>query len=124
MKILSLCFTFFLSLSIYAAETVTGTISEPDNSAINKRDTSVVEMTAEDQSNNPADLKITQKIRAELTKNKSLSTYAKNIKIITNSQTVVLKGPVRTEAEITYIKKSAMAMAPKYKIRNELQITR
>lgn len=128
MKIISFCFaiSFALSLShsVYAAETNVGTITEPDNSGINKRDDSVVEMTAEDQSNNPKALAITRKIRAELNQNKSLSTYAKNIKIITNGKWVILKGPVRSQDEINIINKTAAKMAMDYKIQNELEVTR
>lgn len=94
----------------------------PDNSGVNKRDDSVVELTAEDQSNKPEDLEVTRKIRAALNKNKDLSTYAKNIKIITVGKKVLLKGPVRSTEEITVIKKAAMAMAPSHQVQNNLDV--
>ena len=96
----------------------------PDNSGINKRDDSVMELTAEDQSNQPEALEVTRKIRAELNKNKDLSTYAKNIKIITTGKKILLKCPVRSTEEVAVIKKAAMAMAPSYQVQNDLDVVK
>lgn len=125
MKLIRFCFVIILvAQSLSAAETVVGTITEPDNSGINKRDDSVVEMTAQDQSNNPKALEITRKIRAELNQNNRLSTYAKNIKIITSGNLVILKGPVRSLDEINIINKVAARMAQDYKIQNDLEVAK
>jgi osmotically-inducible protein OsmY len=97
---------------------------QPDNTAVNKRDKSVVEMTAQDQSNAPADVDVARKIRSDLTSDSSLSTYAKNVKIIVNKDTVVLKGPVNNQAEITKIVRTASNYNAKRKILNELQVTK
>lgn len=96
----------------------------PDNTGVNKRDQSVVEMTAQDQSNNPADVELLRKIRKDITSDKNLSTYAKNVKIIVSKDSVVLKGPVHSKAEVTKIVKMASANAPKHKILNELEVTK
>ena len=126
MKTLILCLTLLLSLTALAADEKAAIKNEPtvaaDNSGTNKRDSSVVEMTAEDQSNSPEAIEITRKIRADLNKNDSLSTYAKNVKIITSGKLVILKGPVRSADEVTTIRKAAVAAAPKYKIQNELEV--
>ena len=60
-------------------------------------------MTPLDQSNDPKDMKITQKIRKALVADDSLSTNAKNIKIITVHGKVILRGPVATVHEKTKI---------------------
>ena len=95
---------------------------EADNSGKNKRDDSVTELTADNQSNNKVDLETTRKIRAELMSKKNLSTYAHNIKIIVTGKQVVLKGPVRNKSEIKTITKVAHTMAPDFKIKNELEV--
>ncbi len=123
-KILSFCFSLVLAQNIFAADSAADKAVEPDNSGINKRDKSVVEMTAQDQSNNPAAIEITRKIRAAINKNESLSTYAKNIKIITKGNMVILKGPVRSSDEINTINKAAVKMAAGYEIQNDLEVAK
>lgn len=110
------------ALSIASSCWAVDAAHEADNSGKNKRDDSVTEMTADNQSNNKDDLEITRKIRAELMSKKDLSTYAHNIKIIVSGQQVVLKGPVRSKAEIKTITKVAHTMAPTLKIKNELEV--
>jgi osmotically-inducible protein OsmY len=78
-----------------------------DNTAINKRDRSVGEATADQQKTNASDQRITRNIRRSLMADKSLSTYAHNIKIITQGGAVTLKGPVESDDE----KKTVMAKA-------------
>jgi osmotically-inducible protein OsmY len=48
---------------------------------------------AEQQSNSSPDVELTRKIRQSLTQDKSLSTFAHNVKIITRNGVVKLKGP-------------------------------
>lgn len=96
----------------------------PDNTGINARDKSVVELTAQDQSNEPNDVATVRKIRMDLVADKDLSTYAKNIKIIVNKNMITLKGPVKSQAEITKIVKFAANSAPSHKILNDLQVVK
>ena len=56
-------------------------------------------MTADQQKMNAADQEITRKIRRSIIADKSLSTYAHNIKIISQDGAVTLKGPVKSDAE-------------------------
>lgn len=123
MKLLN-CKTIIVStaLSIASACWAADTTIESDNTGKNKRDDSVTELTADNQSNNKHDLEITRNIRAELMSKKDLSTYAQNIKIIVSNKQVVLKGPVRSNAEIKIITKIAHTMAPALKIKNELEV--
>jgi hyperosmotically inducible periplasmic protein len=85
--------------------------TKPDNTAVNKRDRSPGEATADQQKMNPADRELTAKIRSALMADKSLSTYAHNVKIISQSGTVTLKGPVRSNAEVESIVSKATASA-------------
>lgn len=123
-RLLVFCFSLIFAQNIFAADSAAKAAVEPDNSGINKRDDSVVEMTAQDQSNKPIAIEMTRKIRSAINKNKSLSTYAKNIKIITRGKMIILKGPVRSSNEISTINKTAEKMATGYKIQNDLEVAK
>jgi osmotically-inducible protein OsmY len=75
----------------------------PDNTKTNARDRNAAQKTAGDQSNTRPDLETTREIRKAIVADKDLSTYAHNIKIVTVSGKVTLKGPVHTEAERTAV---------------------
>src|SRR5437660_10821101 len=70
-----------------------------DNTKVNTRDRSKSAVTADQQKENPADRDLTQRIRRALMQDKTLSTYAHNVKVVTQSGHVTLKGPVRSEDE-------------------------
>lgn len=93
-----------------------------DNTGINKRDTSPDKITADQQSETKEDREITQKIRQAVVDDKSLSTYAHNVKIITVDGMVTLKGPVRSEDEKRTIEEKAGQIAGKDKIKSEIEI--
>ena len=80
---------------------------KPDNTKVNQRDRSAGEVTADQQKTNPTDQELTRKIRQSIIADKSLSTYAHNIKIITQNGNITLKGPVKSDDE----KKAVMAKA-------------
>ena len=71
---------------------------------------------------NPADRETTRQIRSSLTKDKALSTYAHNIKIITRDGRVTLKGPVRSGEEKATIAAKAEAIAGAGNVKDELTI--
>jgi len=85
--------------------------TKPDDTAVNKRDRNPGEATADQQKMNPADRALTAKIRSAVMADKFLSTYAHNVKIISQSGTVTLKGPVRSNAEVESIVAKATASA-------------
>jgi hyperosmotically inducible periplasmic protein len=91
----------------------------PDNTKQNKDQTSP---TAEQQKMNPADRAITQKIRKAIHEDKSLSTYAHNIKIITQDGKVTLRGPVRSEDERSNLEAKAASVAGQENVTNQLEI--
>ena len=93
-----------------------------DNTKINQRDRSQKELTADQQGETKQDREITQKIRRALVNDKSLSTYAHNVKIITVGGMVTLKGPVRSEEEKRIIEEKAAQIAGKGKIKSEIDI--
>jgi hyperosmotically inducible periplasmic protein len=95
---------------------------EPDNTSANKRDRNAGEPTADQQKMNPEDRALTKKIRASLEADKSLSTYAHNIKIISQNGKVTLKGPVRTEQEKTAIETKAAEVAGSGNVENRLDV--
>jgi osmotically-inducible protein OsmY len=91
-----------------------------DNSKTNKDKTSP---TADQQKMNPADRELTKKIRASINSDKTLSTYAHNIKIISQNGKVTLRGPVRSEDEKAAIESKAAAIASPNSVTNMLEVT-
>ena len=53
----------------------------PDNTKVNKRDKNKAEPTADQQKENQPDREIARKIRQSIVQDKSLSSYAHNVKI-------------------------------------------
>ena len=94
----------------------------PDNSKTNQADADKGAMTAQQQKMNPADRDTTKQIRSALMKDKSLSTYAHNIKIITRDGKVTLKGPVRSEDEKNEITSKAASIAGADNVNDELTV--
>jgi osmotically-inducible protein OsmY len=93
-----------------------------DNTKANERDRSSNEPTADQQKDNRSDRDITQQIRQSIMKDKSLSAYAHNVKIITQNGQVRLKGPVRSEDEKRAIEAKAAEVAGENKVSSELNI--
>lgn len=96
---------------------------EADNTAVNKRDRQNKKLTADDQAKaSRADEEITRRIREELTRNDELSSYAQNVKIITMSGVVTLRGPVKTQQERDWIVNAAQKVSGVRTIQNELEV--
>jgi len=87
------------------------TVPKPDNTKVNERDRNSGEPTADQQKMNPADRALTRNIRRSIMADKSLSTYAHNIKIISQNGAVTLKGPVKSDDEKTNVIAKAVAVA-------------
>jgi len=96
--------------------------AQSDNTAVNKRDRDPQSVTAGAQSNARADLDTTRRIRRALVADKSLSTYAHNIKVITSNGTVTLKGPVRTADEKKAVESIAAGVAGSTNVVNQLSV--
>lgn len=106
---------FFASLFF-----LTSTLAQqaPDNTGNNKQEG----ITADQQSNAAADRAITRKIRKSLIADKSLSTDAHNVKIITKNGMVTLKGPVKSEDEKQKVASMAAEVVDASKIDNQLTV--
>ena len=96
---------------------------KPDNSAVNKRDRAEGAATADSQKMNKPDREVTQQIRKAIMDDKSLSTYAHNVKIVTRNGMVTLKGPVRSEEEKQTIMKMATDAAGASNVKDEMQVS-
>jgi osmotically-inducible protein OsmY len=83
----------------------------PDNTAVNKRDRDAGQATADQQKSDRSDREMTKHIRQSIMADKSLSSYAHNIKIISQNGTVTLKGPVKSDDEKTSVIAKAVAVA-------------
>ena len=92
-----------------------------DNSKLNQQDRNPGRVTADQQKKEDTSLSITREIRRELIDDKSLSAYAHNVKIITQSGTVTLKGPVRTDEEKRIVEAKAASVSGKA-IKSELSV--
>jgi hyperosmotically inducible protein len=118
-----LCTGLLLGSGAFAlAQEPTNQPTAPDNTKVNERDRSQNEPTADQQKDNRSDRDITQQIRQSIMKDKSLSTYAHNIKIVTKDGQVTLKGPVRSEDEKQAIEAKAAEVARDGKVTSELNI--
>ena len=93
-----------------------------DNTKVNTRDRSQTQPTADQQKENRPDKDITRDIRRSIAQDKSLSTYAHNVKIISQNGVVTLKGPVRSEEEKSAIEAKATEVVGKENVTSELEV--
>jgi hyperosmotically inducible protein len=93
-----------------------------DNTKVNTRDRAKGAVTADQQKENASDRELTQKIRRALMQDKTLSSYAHNVKIVAQGGQVTLKGPVRTEDEKRTVETKAVAVAGAGHVTNEMSV--
>lgn len=91
----------------------------PDNTRSNKDQTPP---TADQQKQNASDLALTRDIRKSIHDDKSLSTYASNIKIIAQDGKVTLRGPVRSEEEKSKVEAKAAGVAGRDNVTSEIKV--
>lgn len=96
--------------------------TKPDNSRANQADRPKSAVTADQQKNDKLDRETTRKIRRALVSDKSLSTYAHNVKVIAQNGTVTLKGPVRSEDEKKTVEAKAAEIAGASNVKDELTV--
>ncbi|MGB8541868.1 MAG: BON domain-containing protein [Candidatus Acidiferrales bacterium] len=116
-----------LGTTLFLSASLLGSVPQnqqpaPDNTTNNQGDAGKNATTADQQKMNPADRNTTRQIRKSLMQDKSLSTYAHNIKIITRDGKVTLKGPVRTEDDKASIEAKAVAVAGADNVTNRLEV--
>lgn len=79
--------------------------------------------TADQQKNNSADRHLTQQIRKAVVADKSLSTEAHNVKIITQNGMVTLRGQVKSDEEKKAIEQHAVdAAGSASKVNDEISV--
>jgi hypothetical protein len=103
---------------------VTPSQTAPDNTGRNVRDRGGDTLTPVDQSNDKADLNLTQEIRKAIMADDALSTNAKNVKIITANGVVTLRGPVNSPQEKATIETKAQSIAGADNVNSQLEIVR
>lgn len=93
-----------------------------DNTKVNQRDQKAEEPTADQQKENSSDRELTKEIRKTLVGDKSLSTYAHNIKVVAENGKVTLKGPVRSQEEKATVLSKAAQVAGRDNINDEITV--
>ena len=93
-----------------------------DNTKVNTRDRAKGAVTADQQKENASDRELTQKIRRALMQDKTLSSYAHNVKVIAQGGQVTLKGPVRTEDEKRTVETKAAELAGAGHVINQMSV--
>ncbi len=94
----------------------------PDNTGVNVRDRTPGAMKPTDQPNNAADIKTAAAVRRSIASDSSLSTLARNVKLVASAGVVTLRGPVENEAEKAQVEKLAFAAHGVSIVHNELDI--
>ena len=97
--------------------------SQPDNTGRNKEIVESGSPTAMQQSNDKSDIDLVAKIRKAVVKDKSLSTNAHNVKIVTNKGSVQVIGPVANEDEKKALERIVSKYVEPQKIKMNVDIT-
>lgn len=120
---LILCGTVVSVLS-FAGSAVAGqnTSTAADNTKVNKRDKSTQAPNADRAKNNLSDREVMAHIRRDVVKDKNLSTYAHNVKIVSTGGKVTLRGPVHTEQEKDAIEQYAKKYAGDMNVTDEITV--
>jgi len=96
--------------------------TQPDNTGVNRRDRAAGASTADQGKNNASDLDLMKKIRKSIMDDKSLSSYAHNVKVISQNGQVTLKGVVRSDDEKHSVEQKAVDVAGAGNVTNQLTI--
>ena len=84
--------------------------------------TSAAPVTAMDQSNNEADVNMTQEVRRALVNDSTLSVLAKNVTVVSKDGVVTLRGTVPSDAERVQIGAIAESVAGVHSVVNEIEV--
>ena len=94
----------------------------PDNTKMNQGDRAAGAPTADQASNGKSDREIMREIRKSIVDDKDLSTYAHNIKIISQHGQVTPKGPVHSDDERQRIQAKATEVAGAGRVTNQISV--
>lgn len=110
-------------VGIFASATMAGIAQTPaDNTKVNTRDRAKGAVTADQQKENAGDRDLTRKIRQALMRDKTLSSYAHNVKVVAQDGQVTLKGPVRSDAEKQTVEAKATEVAGAGHVTNQISV--
>jgi len=98
------------------------TADNADNTKLNERDRNGATPTSGDQGNSKADVALTSEIRKAINSDSALSVDAKNVKIVSRDGAVILRGPVKSEAEKTTVGSKASGVAGVKSVENQLDV--
>ncbi|OEZ97183.1 BON domain-containing protein [Duganella sp. HH101] len=93
-----------------------------DNTRMNRRDKGDTAQTPQAQSNAKSDRELLAAVRRTIVKDKSLSVYAHNIKILAQGGVVTLRGPVKSEDEKSKVETLAKSVAGVGSVDNKVDI--
>lgn len=111
-----------LTIASAATRAQDSTAPAADNTKVNQRDKNKAEPTADQQKENRPDRELARQIRRSIIQDKSLSSYAHNVKIIAKNGVVTLKGPVRSDEEKTVVEAKAAEIAGADHVTNQLEV--
>jgi hyperosmotically inducible protein len=97
-------------------------VGDRDNTGVNKRDQNPSTKTPLDQGQGSDDIKVTADIRSKIVGHSGMSINGRNVKIITESGKVTLRGPVSSQEEKDVIDKFAKEVAGEANVNNLLEI--
>jgi osmotically-inducible protein OsmY len=120
-RLLTLFAAFVLSIGVTAAQDSSnnGQNTTPDNTKTNRARS----QNADQQKESASDRTLTQQIRKAIMSDKTLSSYAHNVKIITQNGHVTLVGPVRSDEEKSTVEAKAAEVAGASNVTNQLEVT-
>jgi hyperosmotically inducible protein len=108
----------WVSTGTSAAASLQDKPAAADNSKQNKK----AGPTADNQKNAKDDRTLAQNVRKAIMDDKTLSTYAHNVKVVAAGGTVTLRGPVRSADEKSAIEAKASEVAGAGNVKNEITI--
>jgi osmotically-inducible protein OsmY len=100
----------------------TAAVPMADNTKVNERDKSQTTLTAFNQPNNAADLKVAADVRKAIVDEKSLSVMGHNVKLVAANGAVTLRGPVQNTAEKAKIEQIVAQVGGVLKVDNQLDV--
>jgi hyperosmotically inducible periplasmic protein len=125
--ILKVTFQMFLFMCLLSSVSSTASAQDStapaaDNTKVNQRDKDKGEPTADQQKENRPDRDIARQVRRSIVQDKTLSSYAHNVKVIAQNGVVTLKGPVRSDEEKTAVEAKAAEVAGADKVTSQLEV--
>jgi hyperosmotically inducible periplasmic protein len=126
-KLLLLQFVLFVLIGALGSawaqqDSATPDQTTPDNTKVNQRDRNKSQPTADQQKENNSDRELARQVRRALVQDKTLSTYAHNVKVVAQNGMVTLKGPVRSDQEKQAVESKAAEIAGADKVTNQIEV--